>query len=211
MRIPEDSYRCEKGQEGEVGSQCVRVVLNWVLSDMGTLESRAGPLTRGLSLSHIMNVIALGSCLKDSGPLGDLTYCARNSVVDASLDPESSVNSLRGGRIPDDGPGKKAYEGALTVFSASLVAGALNIRCLLLTSSNHTAPVKATTALAIPTTRPAIAPLDSPDGVANGRAVAVDDAEMNILVDADPVCPAMGLVETVVLGIGLMVVLVTIV
>jgi uncharacterized protein YaiI (UPF0178 family) len=34
---------------------------------------------------------------------------------------------------------------------------------------------------------------------------------MSILVDADPVCPAMGLVETVVLGIGLVVVLVTIV
>src|ERR1700743_2015235 len=101
---------------------------------MGTLESSAGPPTRGLSLFHIVNVIALGSCLKDSGPLGDLTYCARNSAVDVSLDPESSVNSLRGGRITDDGPGEKAYEGALTVFSASLVAGTSNIRCLLLKS-----------------------------------------------------------------------------
>jgi hypothetical protein len=61
---------------------------------MGTLESGAGPPTRGLSLSYIVNVIALGSCLKDSGPLEDLTYCARNSAVDVSLDPESSVNSL---------------------------------------------------------------------------------------------------------------------
>ena len=134
---------------------------------MGTLESSAGPLTRGLSLFHIVNVIALGSCLKDSGPLGDLTYCARNSVVDASLDPESSVNSLRGGRMPDDGSGEKAYEGALTVFSASLFAGTLNIRCLLLTYHART-EIKSSTGVTIPTTIPVIAAFDSSDELADG-------------------------------------------
>jgi hypothetical protein len=156
---------------------------------------------------HIVNVIALGSCLEDSGPSGDLTYCARNSAVDVSLDPESSVNSLRGGRIIDDGPGEKAYEGALTVFSASPVAGT----CRLLLRNDHRATIKTSTRIVNPAVIPAIAPLDNRDGVVDCLAVAVGDAELNILVDADPVCPVMGLVETVVLRVGLVVVLVTIV
>jgi len=94
----------------------------------GPLWDRALALLPELFLFlYIMTVIALGSCLENSGPMGDLTYCARNSVVDASLDPESSVNCLPGGRISDDGPGEKAYEGALIAFSGSLVAGASNI------------------------------------------------------------------------------------
>ena len=124
------------------------------------------PLIRGCPLFYIVTVIALGSCLEDSGPMGDLTYCAWDSVVDASLDPESSVNCLPGGRISDDGPGEKAYEGALTAFSGSLVAGALNIRCLLL-MANHRHAAKASRAT-IPTTIPTITPLDSPDERPNG-------------------------------------------
>jgi hypothetical protein len=109
-----------KGRKGEVRSQRRRIVLNGALSKMGTLESSSGPLTRGCPyFFYITTVIALGSCLEDSGPTEDLTYCARSSVVDASLDPESSVNCLSGGRISDISPGEKAYEGALAVLSGS--------------------------------------------------------------------------------------------
>ena len=60
-------------------------------------------------------------------------------------------------------------------------------------------------------TIPDIAGPDSAEELGNGETVVVGEAEMNILVDASPVCPAVELVETVVLGIGLVVVLVTIV
>jgi hypothetical protein len=161
MRILEDSCRCQKGRKGEVRSQR-RIVLNGALSKTCTLEPSAGPLTEVVPFLH-------HDRLEDSGPMGDLTYCARDSVIDASLDPESSVNCLPGGRISDDGPGEKAYEGALTAFSGSLVTGTSNIRCLLLTllltthHNRHTGKTRVT----IPaTTIPVIAPIDSSDELA---------------------------------------------
>jgi hypothetical protein len=181
----------------------------WGIIKDGHLGIELWPSYQRLSLFNIMTVIALGSSLEDSGPMGDLTYCAQNPVVDASLNPESSVNCLPGGRISDDGPGEKAYEGALTAFSGSLVAGTSNTRCLLL-MAKHRHTSKATGAT-IPTMIPAITPLDSPDECANGWTIAVGEAGMNILVDANPVCPVVELVKTVVLGIGLVVVLVTVV
>ena len=96
------------------------------------------------------------------------------------------------------------------MFSASLVSRALNIRCILLLQIHTVTRIQASARIN-PMVIPTTAPLDSLDEVADGWAVAVGDAEMNKLVDADPVCPAIGLVETVVLGIGLVVVLVTIV
>jgi hypothetical protein len=60
----------------------------------------------------------LGSCPDDSDPIGDLMYWARiSSAAEASVDPETCVNCLRGGlNMPGDG--EKAYEG-FAVFSAS--------------------------------------------------------------------------------------------
>jgi hypothetical protein len=63
----------------------------------------------------------------------------------------------------------------------------------------------------IPTTIPAIAPPDKAEELVNGWAVTVGEAEMNVLVDVNPVCLVVELVKTVVPGIELVVVLVTVV